>query len=111
MIVATMVCVTALAAIVIPNFIRARTTCCSNPCINNLRQIDGAKQQWALENSKEHGEPNWADVRPYLGRGPEGSLDGIFCQDDKTRSCTNSYVLGDLNTRPRCKINPEHRIN
>jgi len=39
------------AAIAIPNFIRARTTSQMNACINNLRQIDGAIQQWALENS------------------------------------------------------------
>jgi prepilin-type N-terminal cleavage/methylation domain-containing protein len=37
-----------LAAIAIPNFVRARTTAQQNACINNLRQIDGAKQQWAL---------------------------------------------------------------
>ena len=38
-----------LAAIAIPNFVRARTTSQMNACINNLRLIDSAKQQWALE--------------------------------------------------------------
>ena len=38
-----------LAAIAIPNFVRARTQSQKNACINNLRQIDGAVQQWALE--------------------------------------------------------------
>lgn len=41
-----------LAAIAIPNFIRARATSQANACINNLRQIDGGEQQWALENHK-----------------------------------------------------------
>ena len=41
-----------LAAIAIPNFVKARTTAQKNACINNLRQIDGAKEQWALENKK-----------------------------------------------------------
>src|SRR5213594_2422806 len=41
-----------LAAIAIPNFDKARTTAQKNACINNLRQIDGAKEQWALENKK-----------------------------------------------------------
>src|SRR5947209_19333386 len=41
-----------LAAIAIPNFVRARTTSQMNACINNLRQIDGAKQQWALETKQ-----------------------------------------------------------
>ncbi|HEX4645668.1 MAG TPA: prepilin-type N-terminal cleavage/methylation domain-containing protein, partial [Verrucomicrobiae bacterium] len=38
-----------LSAIAIPNFVRARTSSQTNACINNLRQIDGAKQEWALE--------------------------------------------------------------
>ena len=34
-----------LAAIAIPNFVKARSTAQANVCINNLRQIDGAIQQ------------------------------------------------------------------
>src|SRR6478736_6353115 len=41
-----------LAAVAIPNFVRARTTSQQNACINNLRQIDGAVQTWALETKK-----------------------------------------------------------
>src|SRR6185369_14286200 len=41
-----------LAAIAIPNFVKARTTAQKNACIANLKQIDGAVQQWALENKK-----------------------------------------------------------
>jgi competence protein ComGC len=41
-----------LAAIAIPNFVKARTTAQKNACIANLKQIDGATQQWALENKK-----------------------------------------------------------
>jgi prepilin-type N-terminal cleavage/methylation domain-containing protein len=44
-----------LAAIAIPNFVKARTTAQKNACINNLRQIDGAKEQWALENKISEG--------------------------------------------------------
>ena len=36
-------------------------------CINNLRQIDGAKEQWALENRRKAGdEVEAADISPYL---------------------------------------------
>jgi len=42
-----------LAAIAIPNFVKARNTAQMNACINNLRQVGAAKQQWALENKKE----------------------------------------------------------
>ena len=41
-----------LAAIAIPNFVKARATSQANACINNLRQIDGAAQQWALERGQ-----------------------------------------------------------
>src|SRR5213078_3757517 len=56
-----------LAAIAIPNFVKARTTAQKNACINNLRQIDGAIQQWALELKKAATEPvQPVDVKPYL---------------------------------------------
>src|SRR5437764_14022944 len=41
-----------LATIAIPNFVKARTTAQMNACINNLRQIDGAIQTWALESKQ-----------------------------------------------------------
>jgi hypothetical protein len=37
------------AAVIIPNYVKARVTVCKNACINNLRQLDGAKEQFALE--------------------------------------------------------------
>jgi prepilin-type N-terminal cleavage/methylation domain-containing protein len=59
-----------LAAIAIPNFVRARTTSQTNACINNLRQIDGAKQQWALENHQlSTALPGSGALLVYLGRG------------------------------------------
>src|ERR1044072_7047131 len=62
-----------LAAIAIPNFVRARTTSQTNACINNLRQIDGAVQQWALENKKASGDTVVAgSLAVYLGRGGSG---------------------------------------
>src|SRR5207237_8120366 len=44
-----------LAAIAIPNFVKARTSAQNNACINNLRQIDGAIEQWALEQKQKQG--------------------------------------------------------
>jgi len=38
-----------LAAIAIPNFVKARTTAQGNACIANLKQISGAVEQYALE--------------------------------------------------------------
>lgn len=41
-----------LAAIAIPNFIRARESAQLNSILNNLRIIEGAKDQWALEQKQ-----------------------------------------------------------
>ena len=41
-----------LAAIAIPNFVKARTSSQRNACIANMKQIEGAKSTWALENKK-----------------------------------------------------------
>jgi len=57
-----------LAAIAIPNFVKARATSQANACINNLRQIDGAAQQWALEKGKTttDGITYPTDLTPYI---------------------------------------------
>jgi prepilin-type N-terminal cleavage/methylation domain-containing protein len=44
-----------LAAIAIPNFVKARTTAQQKACIANLKQIDAAKEQWALEAKMTQG--------------------------------------------------------
>jgi len=57
-----------LAAIAIPNFVKARATSQANACINNLRQIDSACNQFALENHKTTGYSFTypSDLTPYL---------------------------------------------
>jgi prepilin-type N-terminal cleavage/methylation domain-containing protein len=50
-----------LAAIAIPNFVKARENAQLNSILNNLRIIEGAKDQWALENKKGTGDtPDWS---------------------------------------------------
>ena len=56
-----------LAAIAIPNFVRARSASQANACINNMRQIDSGVQQWALENGKKDTDaPDSAEVAKYI---------------------------------------------
>ena len=56
-----------LAAIAITNFVKARTTSQQNACINNLRQYDGAVQQWALENKKTSTDTyTMTSLQPYI---------------------------------------------
>jgi prepilin-type N-terminal cleavage/methylation domain-containing protein len=60
-----------LAAIAIPNFVRARATAQTNACINNLRIIDAAMNQYALEAGLKTGSsiPTPATtLMTYIGR-------------------------------------------
>lgn len=56
-----------LAAIAVPAFGRARTRAWRSTCISNLRQIESAKEQWALENNQNDGAtPNQTALQPYI---------------------------------------------
>ena len=85
-----------LAAIAIPNFVRARTQSQKNACINNLRQIDGAVQQWALENKQaQTATAVAADVFPYL-------KSSVICPAGGT-TFADSYALGaTIAAKPTC---------
>src|ERR1017187_3147833 len=73
-----------LAAIAIPNFVRARVTSQMNGCINNLRLIDASKQQWALEHSGQNSStPADSDLQPYLGRSAAGEMP--YCPTDPSQ--------------------------
>jgi len=66
-----------LAAIAIPNFVKARATSQANACINNLRQIDAAENQWALETGKKSGSAAptlTSDLTPYIKLNASGSI-------------------------------------
>jgi prepilin-type N-terminal cleavage/methylation domain-containing protein len=56
-----------LAAIAIPNFVRAREVSQLNSIKNNLRILEGCKDQWALEAKKGTGQAVvWTDITSYL---------------------------------------------
>jgi len=94
-----------LAAIAIPNFIQARQTSQTNACINNLRQVDGAKQQWALETGQTStATPSAAALTPYLGRGSAGSVSNVFCplKPAAVLGTAGAYTIGNVGTPPTC---------
>jgi prepilin-type N-terminal cleavage/methylation domain-containing protein len=95
-----------LAAIAIPNFLKARATSQQNACINNLRQIDAAKQQWALETGQAPtANPAGTDIQVYLGRGAAGSLQSVVCPLSATKTFAASYTMGSLSIAPVCAVN------
>jgi hypothetical protein len=56
-----------LGVISIPNLIRPRVTASKITCLDQLRMIDGMKNQWALEHQKTTNDvPTWDDLRGYL---------------------------------------------
>jgi DNA repair exonuclease SbcCD ATPase subunit len=68
-----------------------------NACINNLRLIDSAKQQWALEARKQNTDtPTVDDLKPYLGRGPNAQMPA--CPDGGV------YTFGTVGQKPTCSI-------
>ena len=100
-----------LSAIALPNFVRARENAQTNSCINNLRQIDAAIQEYALENNAASGAVVVGDdVAPYLPRGTVTSavdIEGrVFCPADSTRSFSTSYAGGltTVDAQPTCQI-------
>ena len=94
-----------LATIAIPNFMRARTTAEKTACINNLRQIDNAKEQWAMESkATPTATPTISNIQPYMGRGTAGTAP--TCPMDSNNSFATSYSINDLQTAPACMILP-----
>jgi prepilin-type N-terminal cleavage/methylation domain-containing protein len=59
-----------LAAIAVPNFLRARKRSQATRCLEDLRIIDSADDQYAIENNKSTGDTIvWTDVQNYLKTG------------------------------------------
>ncbi len=90
-----------LAAIAVPNFVRARTASQMNACINNLRQIDGALQQYGLEKNLEPtaAAPAFSQLSAYL----EGSVTCPAAGVNATFA--SSYSLPPaISGKPTCRI-------
>ena len=84
-----------LAAIAIPNFVKARKASQASACINNMRQIQGAKATWALEYKK-------------LGTDSPTDAD-LFASDKYIKSkpkCPSNegtaYVVGNVDAKVTC---------
>ena len=88
-----------LAAIAIPNFVKARATAQANGCINNLRQIDAAANQFALEQKKTTGSAiTWpTDLTPYIKLNTAGSIPGCPAGG----SYSTPFTVG---TSPTCTL-------
>ena len=83
-----------LAAIAIPNFIKARATSQQNACINNLRQIDGAISEWALETGQSNGAtPTATLISAYIKVNAASSVPGC--------PASGTYTYGNVGANPQ----------
>lgn len=80
-----------LLAIAVPNFIQARNTSRTRTCIANLRQIEAAKEQWAMENNQGAAAvPVQGDLMPtYMKSWPSCPAGG-------------AYAINAVNANPTC---------
>jgi prepilin-type N-terminal cleavage/methylation domain-containing protein len=90
-----------LAAIAVPSFIRARQRSLATTVLNEMRMVDAAIDQYALENNKA-GTANvgWADITPYLKAGSKlansGGKDNVG--GDITPTTVDAGIHVDTNT-------------
>src|SRR5256885_3052799 len=56
-----------LAAIAVPNFLRSRKRTQATRILEDLRMLDHAVDQYAIDTAKLSGvNPSWADLKPFL---------------------------------------------
>ena len=84
-----------LAAIAVPNFVKARTTSQTNACINNLVKINGAKEQWALETKQIAGATP-ADTDLF------GST--LYIATKPSCPANGTYTINAVGTSPVCTV-------
>ncbi len=94
-----------LAPIAIPNFIKARAGSQKATCINNIRQIDAAKQTWAIETGQT-GVPDNAGLSLYL-RAP---VEMLHCPLDQSRTLATSYSIGNMSEPVSCLQDPVNHV-
>jgi competence protein ComGC len=84
-----------LAAVAIPNFVKARETAQRNACMANLRNIDAAKEIWAVEKNRKPGDvvqdSDLFEAGKYLPKIPECPKQG-------------SYIINSVGTKPECTV-------
>jgi prepilin-type N-terminal cleavage/methylation domain-containing protein len=84
-----------LAAIAVPNFLRARKRSQASKILEDLRQLDNATDEYAMENNKTSGmNPAFADLRNYLKTGTALYNTGADLFGDSYGPFTVDSVIG-----------------
>ena len=85
-----------LSSIAVPNFLRARDTAQRNTCITNLKQINGAKVSWAMENRKQGTEvPGATDLWGAYS---------AYIRDTPACPGHGTYTIGNVTEKAICNL-------
>jgi len=97
-----------LVSLAVPNFLKVRATARKNMCLNSLRQIESAKEQWAIENNKTSSDtPTADDLDDYI----KGDITKLKCPEGGT-TFADSYTVNAVGTDAACKKSPTtHKID
>jgi len=87
-----------LAAIAIPNFVRARVLARTNACIANLKQIDGAKQVWAIDLNQGEAAVPTLDGTAVTGLIP------TYLKRTPTCGSAGAYAPLAVSAEPTCTV-------
>lgn len=94
-----LIIISAILAIAVPSFVKARSRSQSRVCISNLRHIQDAKERWAMDHRKtnEASVEKSELVTQYLKKWP---------------SCPGGgdYEIGKIGENPTCTVD-EHKID
>lgn len=90
-----------LLAIAVPNFLKARETSRTKTCVANLREIEAAKEQWAMETGQG------ASATPT-----QAQLTGANGYIKAWPNCPSggTYTINDMSTNPACSVGAPHNL-
>ena len=95
-----------LLAIAVPNFVKARESSRTKACVANMKQIQSAKEQWAMDNRQPGSASPGAGVLYGTGNYIPGPAAGPVCPANNT-----AYTINTVDANPSCSYaatNPEH---
>ena len=92
-----------LMAIAVPNFVKARESARANSCIATLKQIDSAKEQYAMDNRLNNG-----DAVTLANIYTAGATATNYLKINSTCPSGGAYTVNVVGTNPTCSIGGLH---
>lgn len=98
-----------LAAIAVPSFMKARTNAGKSACMNNLRLIDAAKENYAIDHGGTNGMAlTWDNVAVYM----KDVTNRCSCPSAPAgKRSLNNYRMGRIGEDPKCLVDPSHSLS